>query len=146
MDSQDRHRIEDLSTPSLGITRSVGMTLIPSTCLSTPSLGITYYCYTCSKSFPARLFQLPLSGSPRFQYEVEYRRTRLGFQLPLSGSLGEGHRTSIASMEWTFNSLSRDHLAGGEKVKVKAKERVAFNSLSRDHTDNAPIGVREDQN
>ena len=62
------------------------MTLIPSTCLSTPSLGITYYCYTCSKSFPARLFQLPLSGSQVLPHLVGYFFRRK-----------------------PFNSLSRDH-------------------------------------
>jgi hypothetical protein len=100
-----------LSTPSLGIT---GSRLHP--------LGID--------SCPWKIFQLPLSGSHHSALNaVKMGFVGLYFQLPLSGS----HRLRDHGLlvPEPFNSLSRDHGRGREKVDGQAS--ISFNSLSRDH-------------
>ena len=61
----------------------------------------------------------------------------VNFQLPLSGSLIIRAQTS-GSMEFAFNSLSRDHEAEGPCALVKNADDP-FNSLSRDHWVTGPI-------
>ena len=49
-------------------------------------------------------------AATRFRYKMPYRYTRMGFQLPLSGSRSR-KVTTVPVLDLTaFNSLSRDHL------------------------------------
>ena len=53
------------------------------------------------------------------------------FQLPLSGSPGEGRALQEQERGAAFNSLSRDH-SSPDRRHFRAS-RISFNSLSRDH-------------
>ena len=77
-------------------------------------------------------FQLPLSGSlAHLEGCNRCRRLNNFFQLPLSGSQSS-EAAAASPRQWSFNSLSRDHVRS--KIAVIFRLLVAFNSLSRDHS------------
>jgi hypothetical protein len=99
-------------------------------------------------------FQLPLSGSHLPSKPSTHRPKRQHFQLPLSGSPGEGDHGHQEAEDFqlplsgspdseaclstllyiTFNSLSRDHREGPAPSNApRSRCRSPFNSLSRDH-------------
>jgi len=80
--------VNDLSTPSLGITFKIFKALSGWCGLSTPSLGITICRNERGKpQVRAEGFQLPLSGSLEFDEIYVTNDPAPSFQLPLSGSL-----------------------------------------------------------
>ena len=96
-----------LSTPSLGITREGRWRApredLPQSRFQLPLSGSQ----NCSPCVPlcdvlVRIFQLPLSGSHGLYCGQEARRACGGFQLPLSGSLGDAWNNFVG---WIADNL-----------------------------------------
>jgi len=127
--------IANLSTPSLGITRTSRSSWRDDSLsrLSTPSLGITNLTQAADAVLK-RLFQLPLSGSPVYvirPLNIDDGAHFYYFQLPLSGSQLAIMVKLSQLWSMSFNSLSRDHARyAGVWLEIDLR---TFNSLSRDH-------------
>ena len=117
--------------------------------LSTPSLGITKCVSLLSQLFQFLDFQLPLSGSrfpgrkfapPRLRLSTpslgitRLREARASTTLLSTPSLGitPGRSSGTSSETAAFNSLSRDH-SPCQAAWSMIDAACSFNSLSRDH-------------
>jgi hypothetical protein len=104
--------------------------------LSTPSLGITRGSIWSRGRRLWTCFQLPLSGSPTWQFVSHLKLLR---EVDLSfNSLSRDHRKGDTEARGgagarPFNSLSRDHVGKGPTTSI-TDDTKTFNSLSRDHT------------
>ena len=98
--------------------------------LSTPSLGITDFIGFSKYEFAIMDFQLPLSGSLKFQKVGQTDRYYV-LSTPSLGITLIGVPVAPPGSVVTFNSLSRDHFREISLVAVPGIP--AFNSLSRDH-------------